>query len=371
MFSHKNKPNQIINSSLQLFPILCFIGTMYLGIFISYWYFLFLTTLPFSIRWIKPNRKQIMVMLLILLPFIFLFIFANQFSLVEVINQWFKDIGAKQLRNLLFKFFDKSYSKEISAFIKLILFNVKSKETIIFLEQIVDLGIVWLFCVSGFHISLLSRLIKKIFKKKWRIGKWVDLIVLIFYSYFLNFSYASIRVILFVALDGFFLKYQISKLNKLGCVGLIVALFNPSCFASYSFMLAFIVCISCYFVIDLKFNNKIVRSLLINVCAFIVTIPFVIDMNNKISLFSFINAFIFSYVSRFVFLYFLVFACAPFMSVIHWGIMSGCFVIVGNISFGNIFIYSQPWEAWGKFLYFFSAIALSKGLYLIVNNNKI
>ena len=58
---------------------------------------------------------------------------------------------------------------------------------------------------------------------------------------------------------------------------------------------------------QLKFKDKI-NSLLMNILACLISIPFVIEMNHKISLLTFINAFIFTYIFSFVFLYFLLFA---------------------------------------------------------------
>lgn len=127
--------------------------------------------------------------------FIFLTIFANQFSLFSVVR------FAQPLRKVIFNFLDKCYEKETSSFIKLILFNVKSNDIWIFYKQTVDLGIVWLICISGFHVSLLSRVIKKIFVKIPRVGKYVNIVVIGFYSSLLNFSYASIRVLLKICLD--------------------------------------------------------------------------------------------------------------------------------------------------------------------------
>ncbi len=228
--------------------------------------------------------------------------------MLELIDTGLDKCGINNFKKLIFNYFDHSYSIEIASFIKLILFNIKSNEVIVFYKQVVDLGIVWLICISGFHISLLSRLIKKIFFKIPRVGKYVNIVVIAFYSFLLNFSYASISVLLKLCFDWLFKRYEIVKLNKLGLIGLSICLFNPVCFQSYGFLLSFLICIGAHCIAKLELNNKIINSLLINITAFIVTIPFVVEMNHKIAILSFINAFIFTYFSSFLFIYFIVFA---------------------------------------------------------------
>lgn len=314
----------------------------------------------------KPNWKQWIIIASFVALFSLLIVFASDFSLIELINK-----RPTFIRNAILNFFDRHYNDEMSSFIKLILFNIKSNDSWVFYKQTIDLGIVWLICISGFHVSLISRIIKWIFKKRARIGKYVNIGIIGFYSLLLNFSYASLRVLLKLCFGWVFYKCEIKKLNKLGLIGLILCILNPKCFTNYGFLLSFLVCSIAYFVNSLELNNKIINSLIINIFAFVVTIPFLVEMNHKISLLTFLNAFIFTYFSAFIFLYFLIFCWLPFMSIIHYGIMVFAYVLVGNMSFSNIFIQSDSWPIWGIFIYYGDIIGLEKALYLIVYNNKI
>ena len=371
MSKRKHKENKIINSNLLLFTVFILCGILYLGFAVNYWYLLLSLLLPLTIRNVKLRWYQLVVLGSILIVFILLIILAKNFSLIELLNNGISKIGGNHVRKAIIKFLDGNYSSETSSFIKLVLLNIKSKDTYIFHKQVVDLGIVWLICISGFHISLISKLIKLIFKKIPKIGKYVDIVIIGFYSYVLNFTYASLRVLLKISYEWVFWRFDIQKYEKIGLIGLTICLLNPACFSNYGFLLSFIVCIAANYVNSLELNNKIITSLLINIFAFIVTIPFVILMNNKISLLSFINAFIFTYFSSIIFIYFLIFSWMPFMAIIHRGIIVASYVLVGNISFSNIYIYSQPWAAWANCIYYLVAIGLAKGLYLIVYNNKI
>lgn len=371
MYLTKHKPNPILNSNILLFTVLCLCCVLYLSIIVDAWYLLFLVLLPLTIRKVTIYWQQFVMYGIILTIFILLIVFANQFSLFQTIYSGLKSINANIIKNSILKFFDNHYEKEVASFIKLVLFNIKSKDTIIFYNQVIDLGVVWMFCISGFHINLLCRIIKLIFKKIPRVGKYVNITIISFYSFLLNFSYASMRIVLKLSYDWIFKKFNIQKYERLGLIGLTICLMNPVCFQSYSFLLSFVVCTSSYFVIGLKFNNKIITSLLINFCAFLVTIPFVLQMNNKISLLTFVSAFVFSYFSAFIFLYLLIFAWMPFMAVIHYGIMVGTYVLVGNMSFAKVYIYSEGWPTWLNFIYYLIICGVFKGVYLIVYNNKI
>ncbi|MBQ0045409.1 MAG: ComEC/Rec2 family competence protein [Mycoplasma sp.] len=371
MFQSKYKQNDVLNNRLPLFGLLFLCGILYLGFVVNYWFLLFLLLFPFSFKWQKINQKQVVLLVGILVVFIILIIMANQFSLIDLIVSLLNRCGVGVIKKSAINYLDRIYDQEIADFIKLVLFNIKSNNTWFFYKQTVDLGIVWLICVSGFHISLLAKVIKKIFTRAPRIGKYVSIVVISLYSLLLDFSYASIRILLRLCLDWTFRKFNLQRYNRLGAIGLIICLLNPLCFTSYSFLLSFLVCSSSYFVIGLNFNNKIVTSIVINIMAFLVTIPFVIAMNHKISLLTFLNAFIFTYCSSFVFLYLLIFAWIPFMSIIHYGIMIASYVLIGNISFSNIFIYSNEWPIWIIFIYYALFFVVTKVVYLIVINNKI
>lgn len=371
MFKNKLKIETILNSNLLLFTVLCLCGVLYIGFIINYYYLLLLVLLPLTIRRVQMNRWQLIILSIVVLVFIFLLIFTSSFSLFATINAGLDKCNGHVVRNEILAFFDRSYDKETAAFIKLILFNIKSNESHIIVKEAVDLGIVWLICVSGFHISLITRIIKRIFKKKPQLCKYINICLVGFYSYLLRFSYASIRILFNLIFSKTLKRFQIENFEKLGFVGILIFLFNPSCFASYSFLLSFIICAGACFINSLNLNNKLINRFLINIFAFAITIPFVVQMNSKISLLTFINTFIFTYISSFVFIYFLIFSWMPFMALIHGWIIIATSVLMGNISFSNIYVYCGQWEPWINVVYYLVLATLSKLLYLIVYNNKI
>lgn len=366
MFIKQHKINLILNQNLPLFGILLFCGVIYLTITTSYWFLLFLMFVPLSFIKHKVSWQQWVIIAIVILFFVLLTIFIPNFSLIDLINK-----RPMIVRKGIINFFDKYYDKEISIFIKLILLNIKSKESWVFYRQTVDLGVVWLICISGFHISLISKIINWFFRSKPRLGKYINMLIISFYSFLLNFSYASLRILFKLFYNHIFYKFKIKNFNKLGLIGITLAILNPNCFTNYGFLLSFLICLITYFVMKFELNNKILNSIIINILASVVTVPFLIEINHKISLLTFINSFIFGYFSPSIFLYFLFFGWLPFMSIVHHGIMIAIYVLVGNISFVNVFIYSNTWPIWGCFIFYFGLITIVHTLYLIVINNKI
>lgn len=366
MFQSKQNTHTICNNNLPILGTIFFCWIFYLAYVIDWWFLLLLVIVPFLFYKKKINIKQIVVVSIVVIIYVLLTIFANDFSLISLINK-----RPQVIRKAIINFFNQQYDEETSSFIKLILLNIKDGKTWIFYKQVVDLGIVWLFCISGFHISLISWIIKWIFKKKQKLGWYLNLTIISFYSYLLNFSYGSLRIIFKNLLSPLFTKFQIKQAEKLGYVGLFISITNPSCFINFGFVLSMLISSVRFSVYSMNLNNKIINSIISNFLAFIIMIPFAFLMNNKISLLTFFNSFIFSYLSIFVFFYFLLFAWLPFMAIVHKAIIIGTYTLVGNISFRNIFIYSSPWPAWALAIYFCSFHILLRIVYLIVIDNKI
>jgi len=350
-----------------MFGLFCFLSCLYLACIVNYWYFLLLILIPFTFYKYEINTQQLIFLILMFVIFSILIIFLSWFGIIKILRGYMKSY----VRKAIFRFFDRNYAKDVSNFIKLILFNEKNKDIIIFYRQTIDLGIVWLICVSGFHVSLLSRTITWCFRKIPNVGRYVNISIIAFYSYLLEFSYASLRILIKLILTPYFNTFKTKEFDRIGIVGFLIIMFNPVCIKDYGFLLSFLICIGANCIAKLNLNNKIINRILINVLAFLLTIPFVINMSHKISLFTFINAFIFNNISAIIFLYYLLFAWMPFMEIIHHGIMIGIFAIIGNISFSNIFIYFKQWQAYIIAIYYVVLFALLKIIYLIVYNNKI
>lgn len=361
------KENLVFNNKFPFLLLFSFVAILYLGIRVDYWFFLLLVLIPCTIKKVKINKWQLIISFSIIFIFAILLIWAYNFSFFEVLN---KHIST-HIRNVFVWFFEKTYSDETSSFIRLILFNIKSKETYIFLKQTVDLGIVWLISSGAFHLSLIARCVNRLFRKRKLISFIINISLISLYTLILGFGYGCMRVLLRNILKKPFNEQKISRLDQLSFIGICICLFNPSCFKSYRFVMSFLVCITSYFVISWNLENRLLTTVVINLFAFVVMIPFVIETNHKISILTFINTLIFSYFFMFVFLYFVLFSWLPFMSIIHIWIIRCCYVLIGNISFSNIYIWSSQWPKWAFVVYYLGGFVIGQIIYLIVKNNKI
>ncbi|MDC4182351.1 ComEC/Rec2 family competence protein [Mycoplasma bradburyae] len=176
------------------------------------------------------------------------------------------------LRKIILKYLNTNERKQSRGFLLLTIFNIRNNDNRVIYNQILNLSIAHLLVVSGLHLSLINITIQKIFKKSKIIGNFVSFPVLIFYCYLLSFSYGVTRILLCL-----FINLILKKIIKekdisflvLAISGLVLLLFNPYAFLSYSYMLSYlsVSVITAIYQIE-KINNfakSIISSVLINI----------------------------------------------------------------------------------------------------------
>jgi competence protein ComEC len=119
---------------------------------------------------------------------------------IEQIGQIVDKTFHFSIRESIQSFVTNNYNQKTGAFINLVIFNVKSGEAWNVYHDMIDLSIVYLIVVSGFHISILRNLIKKCFKKIPMGGDIVSITLILFYCYLLNFAISVTRVLLMTIL---------------------------------------------------------------------------------------------------------------------------------------------------------------------------
>jgi len=124
----------------------------------------------------------------------------------------------------------------------------------------------------------------------------------------LKLPYGCIRIFLTLFYTHLFRRIGLRGFDKLGFIGLNICLLNINCFNSYGFLLSFVVCMGANFIKKYEITNKLINQIVASTIFFFLTIPFVFDMSNKVSIFTFINTFIFSYLLTGYFLYFILFS---------------------------------------------------------------
>ncbi|AOX43450.1 competence protein ComEC [Spiroplasma sp. NBRC 100390] len=164
-----------------------------------------------------------------------------QFNLTKVIE-------VKTGTSILAKItnFFNNYDDLTKDTIYLILFGQKTKTTFNLYNDFVKMGVIHLLIVSGYHINILfyflDRLFKRIFRRK--IYYYFIYGFLFFYLYLLNYSFASVKVVILLTLSLFnthFLQKKLSLHQIWGLNVFLVLLFFPYSFLSSGFWYSFTV----------------------------------------------------------------------------------------------------------------------------------
>lgn len=115
----------------------------------------------------------------------------------------------------------------------LLLIGEKGNESKEVYKIALEMNVVHLFVISGFHLSLLNKLTNKIFKVikiKDKTGEAISLVVVLFYIYLLNSSISSLRaflLLLFNYINKYYFKKKYSGLNVLNSVTITMMVIAP------------------------------------------------------------------------------------------------------------------------------------------------
>ena len=154
------------------------------------------------------------------------------------------------------------------------------------------LGISHILAISGLHIIFLFKIISFIFLKLFHYYKSdIPLLIISLFVLFIGLPTTSLRALLFLIIGSINKKGNIhyTKLDILSISFIILMLMNPYNFYSIGFILSFLVSFILIFKNDLiKTNNKVLNTYLSYILIYFVTLPFVIKITGKISIFSII-----------------------------------------------------------------------------------
>ena len=193
------------------------------------------------------------------------------------------------------KFFLKSidsHPSEYKDYIKMLVFAYKEDSNIVKNTQ--KLGISHLLAVSGMHISLLVLFLEFILKRMFYHEKPKDIIICLFllgYLVITNFELTVVRAVFMILFNRLFKHKNLlfTSLDNLSLTGIIMLLFNPRYIFLLSFQLSFIVSfVIIIFTKNFYFKNKVIQTYLVSVVAFLVTLPFIINVNYEVNLLSII-----------------------------------------------------------------------------------
>ncbi|MDR1991741.1 MAG: ComEC/Rec2 family competence protein [Mycoplasmataceae bacterium] len=330
--------------------IICTI--LLLAVYGNNWYFSLLICPLLYLTKSKIGLNKLIFHFLVISFILCISLFFRHLNVWEHLSSNVDSVLHFSLRNKVKNFIDSNYDQRTKNFIDLLLLNVKEATAKNTYYHMIDLSIVYLIVVSGFHISIFKRIIQYIFKSAPKIGNIVNIIIICLYCYLLNFAISVTRVFFMFLISWIFKRKIHNYFDVLGLAGIISLIFSPFSVFNIGFCMSYLCTGAILCVNKLSIENFLLEKILINIAAIIVSLPFVIQMQAKISIWVIFNSFVFSYLFMFVFIYFLLAFWIIWIAPIHRLIVLGVEYIINTSWTLNSTIPIKDWTPCIKSLYF-------------------
>jgi competence protein ComEC len=327
------------------------IGILLYGMHVNNWYFVLLVI---PILYVLNNQltlKRLFFYLLVVGIILLLSVFYCRFILWEHLSTWFDLFTHLSIKSHIQMYVNGNYDQTTSNFINLILFNIKENTGKIIYHHMIDLSIVYLIVVSGFHISILKRIVNHCCRHR-LIANIINLLTITFYCYLLNFAVSVARVWLMFILTLIFKRKITNRLDILAMAGLVSIILGPTCVFNIGFCMSYLCTLVILLVYKFEVSNILLEKIFINLAATLISLPFVVYMQKQLSLWVILNSFIFGYVFAFIFVYFLLTFWIIWIAIIqHAVVIAMNFVINANWAI-NTTIPMHDWSALVQSVYF-------------------
>lgn len=186
-----------------------------------------------------------------------------------------------------------------SSFLKLILFNEKDRFNKEFYNSFSVFSLTYLIAVSGFHINLFLKILKKILKK--------DVFCyggILFYLFLLDFSVSSYRAFLcnlFKKINKK-IEFDLNNLDIVSLIGVVFMFINPGVIFSFGFIFSFL----SSFVLEI-FTLYSKRKLVLGFYVYLVNIPIILFYYYELNVLTLGLSIIMSYPISFLYVFSLIY----------------------------------------------------------------
>ena len=221
----------------------------------------------------------------------------------------------------LIEFLLNGLDKQSSSVINMLIFGNKEDKELY--NKLINLGVVQLFVVSGFHFNALEQVLVRIKVK------WINILIFIlfaFYLYILDFQIAAFRAFLMICMK--LLSKYLKILNNFMSYLLVLSLFliiNPFYIYHQGFILSFFLTFILIFIKEIKIK-KLYKSFIVYLCA----LPIIISMNNEINVFSFLFQLVLTPIITLLFFSSLITLIFKFLSPLYL-VLVNIFILIVNI----------------------------------------
>ncbi|RMA77523.1 competence protein ComEC [Metamycoplasma subdolum] len=230
------------------------------------------------------------------------------------------------------------YDNNAGHYISLLVFNKQNFNNKLIYKKLINLNIVHLFAISGFHFGLLffagNKIIKKV-KFARNVSEPIILLILFLYLIVLNFPISASRAFLLLVLWWINEKFFNKKFTKITLLVFIVIFFimiNPWTIFSFSFIYSVTLTFIILIVYDLtrKFKSEFLRILLVLLSAYISSFFISLAINKTFSVLGFFYQLIFTPIISFSYIFSILFIWSKYLTYVYFLILDKFITICSN-----------------------------------------
>lgn len=184
-----------------------------------------------------------------------------------------------------------------------------------------QMNVVHLFVISGFHISLLHKLVSKtmlFLRCSLDIALWLPLIPIWIYLFFLGFPTSALRAVLFttfIVINKSLLSNKFEPIHIVSFVMALMTMWEPMSIYSLSFIFTFVATFVIVFIQGFEFDSKTSKYISIIIFSYLSNIVIVMYINHHFSVLGLVFGVVLTPV--FVLIYMLSIFLFPFKSLLN------------------------------------------------------
>ncbi len=214
-----------------------------------------------------------------------------------VIGNFVDSIFKFSIRDWMLNYIKSNFNDKSSSIILITGFAEKNESGLSLYNLFIELSISHLIVVSGYHLSIISKLLNKLFIHK-KLKLLFLIVILIIVNYNINFNFGIFRASIFLLL---MINKKNNPIQMLSLSGIITLMLCPKALLNFSFLMSYLATYIIIF-INKKISKKIswlISPILINILLF----PIISKFANHISITGILFSFIYSNIFCFLFLF--------------------------------------------------------------------
>lgn len=252
----------------------------------------------------KFNNRTLMIkQVFVAFLYLILITYVININSFEYFNNLFIKLFEFDLREKISNYFFNIHSNQVASFLSLLILNIKNNENYDLYNSLVNLSIVHLIVIGGFHVNLICFIFKKIFIKQKKFANILSCIVSLFFCLLTNFSASITRT--FVSYI-FSLSSKTKKYNNELSI-LTFCLISPQMVLNIGLCMSFACIRGLNIFSKLKIKNIFLKSIFSSFFVSIYLLPLLSHISAKFTIWSFLFSFLLSPIFSISYYFILIF----------------------------------------------------------------